>query len=165
MCGIWTKRSLLSRQYLRVQRSLRIKACSEHCEVDLWVQVRACVRGVDCGLFFNKRSSLSLFFFLNIYISVYFGLIGPQASCSSCCRIPRVSWRSTFYFITPSKGMRSLISVGLTLRLLGGSLSDQIFRPQQTPIIRIIASHGNKETSGGNSPKTPQSVVSRQIVC
>lgn len=151
MCGIWTKRSLLSRQYLRLHHSLRIKA---RLSVPRWTFV--CKYAHECGaltmvLFINKKSALLFFFY--IYISVYFWLIGPQASRSPSCRISRVSRRSTFYFITPSKGMRGLISLGLTLRLLWETLSDQIFRPQQTPIIRIMASHGNKEKRGKTLPK------------
>lgn len=118
------------------------KGPSERVEVDFCVRV----------LFINKKSALFFFFFF-FYISVYFWLIGPQASRSPSCRISRVSRRSTFYFITPSKGMRGVISLGLTLRLLWETLSDQIFRPQQTPIIRIMASHGNKEKRGKTLPK------------
>lgn len=144
MCGMWTKRSLLSCQYLRLH-----EGPSEGTKVDSGVRgsARSCLWIKEVLFLFIsfKKGSKN--------ISVYFELIGPQASRSPSCRISRVTRRSTLYFITPSKGMRGLISLGLTLRLLWETLSDQILRPQHTPIIRIIASHGNKERRRWNSIK------------
>lgn len=71
-------------------------------------------------------------------ISVYFCLIGLQASL--LLQIPRVSQGSAFYFITPSREMRSLISLGSTLDYsVKLSLQISADHPHPTPkIIEII---------------------------
>lgn len=83
-------------------------------------------------------------------ISVYFCLIGLQASL--LLQIPRVSQGSAFYFITSSREMRSLISLGSTLDYsvkLSPHFSSQQTTPHPTPkIIEIIMVKRGEKTTG-----------------